>query len=161
MAIKKGDIIKVDYTGRFIDGTIFESTLDEGGCPLKFEVGSGLLLNAFDKAVLGKDVGDVISLDLDPKEAYGDIDPILVQTISREKFPDDLDVDVGMMLSVEDSNGAHSIAWVKDVDDEFVTIDMNHPLAGKQISFEIKILETGCEPDPEDIHECGCGCEHH
>ena len=65
-----------------------------------------------------------------------------------------------MMLGVGDANGTHSMAWVKEVDEEFITLDMNHPLAGKTLHFKIKILETGCEPDPPDAHECGCGCEH-
>jgi FKBP-type peptidyl-prolyl cis-trans isomerase 2 len=64
------------------------------------------------------------------------------------------------MLNAFDANGAQSVIWIKEVDDEFVTLDMNHPMAGKTLIFKIKILETGCEPDSPDTHECECGCEH-
>ncbi|NHJ21682.1 MAG: peptidylprolyl isomerase [Candidatus Lokiarchaeota archaeon] len=161
MAIKIGDIIKVEYEGRLEDRTIFDSTELQGGEPLKFEVGARMLIRGFDDSVIGKEVGDEYEITLTPSEAYGEIDPLLVQTVSSDQLPEDLDPEVGMMLGVGDANGTHSMAWVKEVDDEFITIDMNHPLAGKTLHFKIKILETGCEPDPPDVHECGCGCNDH
>jgi peptidylprolyl isomerase len=130
MVIKKGDIIKVEYEGRLEDLTIFDSTELQGGKPMKFEVGVGLLIRGFDNSVVGKEVGN-------------------------EFTPEP-----GMMLNAFDANGAQSVIWIKEVDDEFVTLDMNHPMAGKTLIFKIKILETGCEPDPPGTHECGCGCEH-
>ncbi|MBY9009175.1 MAG: peptidylprolyl isomerase [Candidatus Lokiarchaeota archaeon] len=161
MTIKKGDIIKVEYEGRLEDRTIFDSTELEGGEPLKFEVGTRTLIQGFDDSVIGKDVGDSFEITLNASEAYGVIDPLLVQTVCIDQLPEDLDPEPGMMLGVGDANGTHSMAWVKEVDEEFITIDMNHPLAGKTLYFKIKILETGCEPDPPDAHECGCGCEDH
>ncbi len=160
MAIKKGDIIKVAYEGRLEDRTIFDSTELQGGEPLKFEVGSSTLIQGFDKSVIGKDVGDEYGIMLHASEAYGEIDPLLVQTVSFDQLPEDLDPEPGMMLGVGDENGTHSMAWVKEVNNEFIKIDMNHPLAGKTLHFKIKILETGCEPDSPDAHECDCGCEH-
>jgi len=160
MAIKKGDIIKVAYEGRLEDRTIFDSTELQGGEPMKFEVGARMLIQGFDNSVIGKDVGDVFEITLVPSEGYGEIDPLLVQTVNKVQLPEDLDPEEGMMLGVGDANGTHSMAWVKEIDDEFITLDMNHPLAGKILNFKIKILETGCEPDPQDAHECGCGCEH-
>ena len=164
MAIKKGDIIKVQYEGRLEDGTIFDSTELNGGSALKFEVGAGLIIPGFDKAVIGKNTGEEFEIEVEPNEAYGEIDPILTQTIGRDQIPEDLneDVEPGMMLRVSDPNGNYSIAWIKEVDDEFITIDLNHPLAGKKLNFKIKILETGCEPDPPDAGcSCGCGHDHH
>ena len=161
MAIKKGEIIKVEYEGRLEDRTIFDSTELQGGEPLKFEVGVGLLIQGFDNSVIGKEVGEEYEIKLSASEAYGEIDPLLVQTISSDQLPEDLDPEPGMMLGVGDANGTHSMAWVKEVDEEFIKIDMNHPLAGKTLHFKIKILETGCKPDTPDAHECGCGCEHH
>ena len=161
MAIKKGDIIKVEYEGRLEDRTIFDSTELQGGEPLKFEVGSSSLIQGFGESVIGKDVGEEYDITLNASEAYGEIDSSLVQNVSKDELPEDLDPETGMMLGVGDANGTHSMAWVKEINDEFITIDMNHPLAGKTLHFRIKILETGCEPDPPDAHECGCGCEHH
>jgi len=160
MAIQKGDIIKVEYEGRLEDGTIFDSTELNEGIPLKFEVGAGHLIPGFDNSVLGKDVGDEFDVILEPNDAYGELDPILAQTISRDDFPEDIEPEPGMMLRVNAPNGSYSVAWIKDVDDEFITIDMNHPLAGKILNFKIKILETGCEPDPPEACGCGCGVDH-
>ena len=159
MAIKKGDIIKVEYEGRLEDRTIFDST-ELSGEPIKFEVGARMLIQGFDESVLGKEVGDEFEITLSALEAYGEIDPLLVQTINIDQLPKDLDPEEGMMLGVGDANGTHSMAWVKEITEDFIKIDMNHPLAGKTLNFKIKILETGCEPDPPDAHECGCGCEH-
>jgi len=162
MAIKKGDIIKVEYEGRLEDRTIFDSTELQGGEPLKFEVGTRSLIQGFDESVIDKEVGDTFEITLSASKAYGEIDPLLVQTVSIDQLPEDLDPELGMMLGVGDANGTHSMAWVKEIDEEFVKIDMNHPLAGKTLHFKIKILETGCEPDSPDAHECGseCSCEH-
>ncbi|MFX0059465.1 MAG: peptidylprolyl isomerase [Candidatus Hodarchaeota archaeon] len=163
MAIKKGDIIKVEYEGRLEDGTIFDSTELNEGVPLKFEVGAGNIIPGFDNAVIGKEVNEEFEISLKPNEAYGEIDPILTQIVARDQIPEDLneDIEPGMMLRVSDPNGNYSVAWIRDVDDEFVTIDLNHPLAGKILNFKIKILETGCEPDPPDMCGCGCGHDHH
>ena len=158
MAIKEGDVIKVDYVGTLEDGTVFDSTKIEGGAPLKFQVGVGQLILGFDQAVLGKEVGEEFNITINPKEGYGNRDPMLVQTISRDQLPEGLNPEVGMMLGVGDPNGSHSMAWITKVDDEFITLDMNHPLAGKVLNFSIKILESGLEPDPP--HACGCGCGH-
>jgi FKBP-type peptidyl-prolyl cis-trans isomerase 2 len=160
MVIKNGDIIKVEYEGRLEDRTIFDSTELQGGEPIKFEVGARMLIKGFDESVVGKNVGEEFEITLSPSEGYGEIDPLLVQTVSMDQLPEDLDPEEGMMLGVGDANGTHSMAWVKEVDEEFITLDMNHPLAGKILHFKIKILETGCEPDPPDAHDCGCGCEH-
>jgi len=160
MVIKKGDIIKVEYEGRLEDRTIFDSTELQGGKPMKFEVGIGLLIRGFDNAVMGKDVGDEFTITIKASEAYGEVDPQLIQTISKDQLPKDIDPETGMMLNAFDANGTQSMVWIKEVNDEFVTLDMNHPMAGKTLTFKIKILETDCEPDPPDTHECGCGCGH-
>ncbi|TFF90000.1 MAG: peptidylprolyl isomerase [Promethearchaeota archaeon] len=157
MGIKEGDIIKVEYEGRLEDGTIFDSTELNEGLPLKFEVGKGQLIRGFDDAVIGKNIGEEFTVTIQPNRAYGDFDPALRQTISIEQFPEDIEPEPGMMLRIDGPNNTYSVAWIKDVDTEFVTIDMNHPLAGKVLNFKIKILETGCEPDP--VEACGSGCE--
>ncbi|MFX1498843.1 MAG: peptidylprolyl isomerase [Promethearchaeota archaeon] len=159
MAIKKGDIIKVEYEGRLEDGTIFDSTDLNDGIPLKFEVGSGQVINGFDNAMIGKNIGEEFSITLSPLEAYGEFNPTLQHKINREKFPKDIKPEIGMILRIDGPNGTHSIARVTEIEKDSVTIDMNHPLAGKNLNFKIKIVETGCEPDPPEA--CGCGCGHH
>lgn len=159
MSIKKGEIIKVEYEGRLDDGTIFDSTELNEGTPLKFEVGAGHVIPGFDNAMIGKKVGDEFSIELQPSEAYGEFHPKLKHKIERNQFPKDSQPEAGMLLRIDAPDGNCSVARIIEVDDEFVTIDMNHPLAGKILNFKIKIVEVGCEPDPPGT--CGCGCEHH
>jgi len=97
MAIKKGDIIKVEYEGRLEDRTIFDSTELQGGEPLKFTVGAKMMIKGFDTSVVGKEVGDEYDITLSASEAYGEIDPLLVQTVSSDQLPKDLDPEPGMM----------------------------------------------------------------
>jgi FKBP-type peptidyl-prolyl cis-trans isomerase 2 len=160
MAIQKGDIIKVEYEGRLEDGTIFDSTELNNGTPIKFEVGKGQLISGFDDAVIGKEVGEEFEVSIQPEKAYGDVDPSLTQAINREQFPEDITPEPGMMLRIDGPNNTYSVAWIKDVEDKKVIIDLNHPLAGKTLNFKIKIVETGCEPDPVEACGCGCDCGH-
>ena len=157
MAIQRGDIIRVEYEGRLEDGTIFDSTELNDGLPIKFEVGKGELIRGFDDAVIGKEEGEEFEVIIQPDKAYGIFDPSLTQSVRKEQFPEHITPEPGMMLRIDGPNKTYSVAWMKDVDDEAVTIDMNHPLAGKILNFKIKIVETGCEPDP--IEACGCGCD--
>lgn len=156
MAIQKGDIIKVEYEGRLKDGTIFDSTERNQGIPLKFEVGAGHIIPGFENSVLGKDVGEEYEVKITPSDAYGDYDDQAIETISKEQFPKGPEPQSGMMLLVMGPHGPMP-ATIKEVVDDMVTLDLNHPLAGKDLTFKIKILETGCEPDPPEA--CGCGCE--
>ena len=158
MAIKKGDIIKVEYEGSLEDGSIFDSTERNGGNPLKFEVGSGQIIKGFDEAVIGKEVGEEFSIKLQPSEAYGYYNKDLMRKMPKNLFPKEQDPKPGMIIQVMDETGHVMLAAIKKVQEEEVIIDMNHPLAGKVLNFKIKVTETGCEPDPP--HTCGCGCGH-
>ena len=158
MAIKKGDIIKVQYEGSLEDGTIFDSTERNNGFPLKFEVGAGSIIKGFDEAVVGKEVGEEFTIKLQPSEAYGDYQEGLIRKMPKNLFPKDQDPKPGMAVQVMDQTGHSMIALIKNVDDNIIVIDLNHPLAGEILNFKIKIIETGCEPDPPN--SCGCGCGH-
>ena len=159
MAIKKGDIIKVHYTGTFNDGTVFDSS-ESHGHPLKFEVGAQQLIKGFDDSVIGKEVGDEYSIKLEPHEAYGEYNEAFTQQVPKSQFPTDPEPQPGMMLQLMGPDGNATIASIKNVSEDFVTIDLNHPMAGKTLNFKIKIVETGCEPDPPSACECGCGHDH-
>lgn len=158
MAIKKGDIIKVEYEGSLDDGSIFDSTEKNGGIPLKFEVGGGQIIKGFDVAVIGKEVGEEFTVKLQPSEAYGEYKKDLIRKMPKNLFPKEQDPKPGMMIQVMDETGHVMLAVIKDVEEENVIIDLNHPLAGEILNFKIKVIETGCEPDPP--HSCGCGCGH-
>ena len=158
MAIKEGDIIKVEYVGTFDDGSIFDSTEANGDNPLKFEVGAGQIIPGFDNSVVGKNVGDEFNIRLEPSEAYGEYKEGMTQSISKDQFPPEQEPKAGLMIMLMGPQGQPIPATIKEVEDDIVIIDSNHPMAGKVLNFKIKVVETGCEPDPP--HVCGCGHDH-
>jgi len=142
MAIKKGDKVKVDYTGKLEDGSIFDSsTHGDHSHPLEFEVGAGQLIKGFDEAVLGMELGDTKTITLQPEEAYGQVREELIQKVPKEMIPESDKLKPGMMLMAGTPDGHEFPVRVKDVSEKEITVDMNHPLAGKVLKFEIKIVE--------------------
>jgi FKBP-type peptidyl-prolyl cis-trans isomerase 2 len=157
MAIKKGEWIKVEYLGTLDDGTVFDSTEKSGGMPLKFQVGMGQLIKGFDDSVLNRKLGEEYQINLKPNEAYGEYKEGLIQKVPKDQFPKSSDLQPGMLLMVMGPQG-QMLASIKSIEEEDVYIDLNHPMAGKNLNFKIKIVETNCEPEP--LSECGCGCSH-
>ena len=137
MPIQDGDIIKVQYEGTYDDGTIFDSTEHNNSEPLKFKVGAGSIIEGFDKAVIGKEVGDLVDIKLQPSEAYGEYYPLLIKKIPRSVFPENFNFEPGIILQLSDSSGHVILAIIKEADDKEVTIDLNHPKAGKTLNFKI------------------------
>lgn len=157
MAVKKGEWIKIEYKGTFDDGTVFDSTNKNGGDPLKFQVGMGQLIKGFDESVIGKSPGEEYTIRLEPSEAYGEYRKGMTQSVSKDQFPPAQEPEAGLMILLVGPNGQPVPATIKEVEDDIVTVDLNHPMAGKNLNFKIKIVETDCEPDPPST--CGCGCE--
>lgn len=142
MPVKKGNKVKVEYEGTLEDGTVFDST-EKHGEPLEFEVGSGQLIPGFDKAVLGMKKGEEKEFRLEPAEAYGEHNPKLMKKIPRSQLPQNEELKAGMTLMLTLPNGMQFTANVTDIDEETVTLDLNHPLAGKVLNFKIKLLGIG------------------
>ena len=140
MPAKKGDKVKVEYEGKLEDGTVFDSS-EKHGQPLEFEVGSGQLIKGFDDAVIGMEKGEEKEIKLQPKEAYGDHNPQLIKKIPRDKLPEDQEPKPGMVLMINLPNGARIPANITEVADKEITIDVNHPLAGKVLIFKIKVVD--------------------
>ena len=138
MAVEKGNTIKVEYTGSFEDGEVFDAS-EKHGKPLEFKAGEGMVVPGFDAAVIGMEVGEEKSVTLKPGEAYGEPHPNAVQKVPRDKFP--AEAKEGMMIGVPLPNGQQIPAKIVKIDDKEVTIDMNHPMAGKTLVFKIKIVE--------------------
>ncbi len=138
MPVKNGDKVKVEYEGTFDDGTVFDSS-EKCGAPLEFEVGAGQIIPGFENAVMGMEKGEEKEFKLEPTDAYGDRNPQLVQKIPKDQLPKE--VMPGMMLMIGLPNGVQIPVKVTDVTDEEVTIDLNHPLAGKALNFKIKIVD--------------------
>jgi len=138
-AAKKGDKVTLEYTGTLDDGTVFDSS-EKHKNPLKFEVGSGQVIPGFDKAVTGMKKGEEKKFTLQPSEAYGDRNPKLTQIVPRSQLPKGHEPKKGMMLAVGTPDGRQIPATITEVTADNVTLDMNHPLAGKALTFKIKVV---------------------
>lgn len=141
MTVKTGNKVKVEYVGKLDDGSVFDSSEDHGK-PLEFEVGSGHVIKGFDDAVLGMNEGDEKEFTIQPAEAYGQHDPTLVQKVPREVFPQEAELTAGLLFEAGLPTGEKVPAMITAVDEGIVTVDLNHPLAGKRLSFKIKLKEV-------------------
>ncbi|TVS17046.1 MAG: peptidylprolyl isomerase [Gammaproteobacteria bacterium] len=136
---KQGDTVKVHYSGHLDDGTQFDSSRDRD--PLEFEVGSGQVIPGFESAVVGMTVGDACTTTIAAAEAYGPRRDELVVDVDRTQLPGDLDLEVGQALQVKDQNDQPFVVHVAAVEDDSVKLDANHPLAGRDLTFEIELVE--------------------
>jgi len=145
--IKKGDKVKISYTGKLEDGKVFDSS--EGRAPLEFEAGAGKVIPGFDKAVDGMELNEEKTFTVKSEEAYGPVRKELVQEFPRDKLPEKPEPEVGMMLALQGPDGRQIPAKITKVEGDKVTIDINHPLAGKDLTFEIKVVGVN-EPATEE-----------
>ncbi|MDE1763481.1 MAG: peptidylprolyl isomerase [Thaumarchaeota archaeon] len=140
MVVKNGDIIKVEYVGKLDDGSVFDSS-ENHEKPLEFQVGSGHVIKGFDDAVVGMSEGDEKEFKISPAEAYGQHDPTLVQKVPRKVFPQDAQIVAGLLFEAGLPTGEKVPAMIAAVDEGTITVDLNHPLAGKTLNFKIKLKE--------------------
>ena len=136
---KNGDIVKVHYTGTLDDGTVFDSS--EGRDPLEFTLGQGNIIPGFEKAVLGMEKGQSDKVTIVAEEAYGPYQEEMIFQVGSSEVPEELDPKVGEQLQVRQADGSTVVVTVKEVDEEGITLDANHPLAGKDLTFEIELVE--------------------
>lgn len=139
MSIKEGDKVKVEYTGTFDDGAVFDST-EKHGQPIEFEVGSHQVIPGFEKAVIGMKEGDEKDIKLTPADAYGEHNPQLIKKLPKDQLPKDQEPKPGMMILLSFPEGKQLPAVIKEVSDADITIDLNHPLAGKNLNFKLKVV---------------------
>ncbi|MFC1869855.1 peptidylprolyl isomerase [Chloroflexota bacterium] len=136
---KDGNIVKVHYTGKLDDGTIFDTSLERE--PLEFTIGAGQMIPGFEGAVRGMQVGQVKTVTIPAEEAYGPHNEDMVLVVERDKIPENLNPVVGQQLQMQHENGNTAVIVVTDVSDTTITLDANHPLAGKALTFEIELVE--------------------
>lgn len=134
-----GDKVRIHYTGKLDDGTQFDSS--RGRDPLEFKLGDGAIIPGFEKAVDGMAVGDSKSVTIPPEDAYGERHDQLVQDVPKSALPEDIEPAVGMQLQSQTPDGQVMQLVVTDVSDDAITVDGNHPLAGKNLNFEIELVE--------------------
>lgn len=142
MAIKEKDKVKLDYEGKLEDGHVFDSSKHgEHSHPLEFVVGSGMVIKGFDEAVKGMEKDEEKEFSIEPEDAYGQYNPELKRDIPKNVLPPEQEPKEGMMLGMRTPDGQTIPAKIVSVDKDKITIDVNHPLAGKKLFFKIKILD--------------------
>lgn len=136
---KNGDTVKVHYTGTLEDGTEFDSSRDRE--PLEFTLGQGQTIEGFENAILGMKVGEKKTVDIPPNQAYGEYNEEWVVEMERSEFPEDLTIEIGQQLPMMTQTGSVFYVTVVAVSETTVTVDANHHLAGKDLTFEIELVE--------------------
>ena len=134
-----GDKVKVNYTGKLTDGTVFDSSVDRE--PLEFKIGDGQLIPDFEQAVVGMSPGESKHIEIETEKAYGARRKDLVLVVNKNDFPLDLDPEIGQRLQLQQPDGRSAIVMISEIADEQITLDANHPLAGEDLAFEIELLE--------------------
>jgi len=152
-AIKSGETIAVDYTGKLEDGEVFDTS--EGKSPLTFTVGAGMLIKGFDQAVVGMKKGESKTVTIPPEEGYGKRNEDAFVEIPMMHVPEEIPLEVGIELQLQDPSGRPMPARVAEISEESVKMDLNHFLAEKTLTFDITVVQTGLTPVDDD---CGCGC---
>jgi len=138
--VERGKTVRVHYTGTLDDGTQFDSSV--GRAPLEFQAGMHMMIPGFDAAVLEMEVGEKRTVRIPAAEAYGEADPKKVAKIPRGQFPSADKAPIGIRIMLSTPQGQPLPAVITSVDDEFVTVDFNHELAGKDLTFEIELVEV-------------------
>lgn len=138
---KQGDKVKVNYTGKLGDGTVFDSSEDRE--PLEFTIGSGQVIPGFDEGVAGMNPGESKTITIPSDQAYGPHHDDLVMVVGRAEFPEELSPEVGDYLQLRQPDGGMVVVAVTNVSDEDVTLDGNHPLAGQDLTFDVNLVEIG------------------
>ena len=136
---KTGDRVKVHYTGKLDDGMVFDSSIDRE--PLEFTIGEGQLISDFEQAVIDMNPGESKTIKIAYDNAYGPHREEMLMVVDRSQFPEGLEPKIDQKLLVRDPNGGDSVVTVVDVTEANVTLDANHPLAGKDLMFEIQLTE--------------------
>ncbi len=136
---KQGDTVKVHYTGKLEDGTIFDSSVDRD--PLEFIIGQAQIIPGFEAAVLDMSPGEKKTTAIQPEEAYGSFQKERMLVVDRKELPPGIDPKVGQQLKMSSPDGASMVVLVAEVTEKSVTLDGNHPLAGKTLVFEIELVE--------------------
>lgn len=154
--VENGHYVKVSYTGKLEDGEVFDRA-DECN-PLEFCVGSGDVIKGFDDAVLGMTAREIKTFTVSPEDAYGHRDEGLEHSFERGDLPEDFSPAVGEVIVLQTETGEQRLATVKEISLETVLVDLNHPLAGKLLTFDIQVNEINDEPSPSGCSPDGCGC---
>jgi FKBP-type peptidyl-prolyl cis-trans isomerase 2 len=136
---KQGDTVKVHYTGKLNDGTVFGSSVDRE--PLQLTIGNGQVIPDVEQAVVGMNPGESKTVKVLPEQAYGLYQEEMVVEVDRNQLPSDLELEFGKQLQVRQQDGQKAVVTVVDVSESSVKLDANHPLAGEELTFDLQLVE--------------------
>lgn len=136
---ENGDTVRINYSGRLKDGTVFDSS--DGRGPLEFTIGEQKIIPTLEASIVGMEVGDNATVEVAHQDAYGPHRPEAVQQVERSMIPDEIDVAIGSQLQATAPDGQVVVLTVLEADDENVTLDANHPLAGEDLIFDVELVE--------------------
>jgi peptidylprolyl isomerase len=139
MQVKSGDVVRVHYTGTLEDGSQFDSSV--GRAPLEFTVGAGQMIAGFDAGVVGMVVGEKKTILIDPDHGYGQKDPTAIIEFPSSNIPEGMTVEICMKLNLQNQYGQPVPVVVMEVKEEVIIMDANHFLAGKDLTFDVEIVE--------------------
>ncbi|MET0634758.1 MAG: peptidylprolyl isomerase [Chitinophagaceae bacterium] len=137
--VKSGDKVRVHYHGKLNNGETFDKS--EGRDPLEFEVGSGQVIKGFDDGVTGMSIGEKKTILIPAENAYGPRNPEMLIEMPKERFPEDMELEVGMPLAMSDGQGQQFQVVITEIKDDAVMLDANHPLAGQDLTFDLELVE--------------------
>lgn len=143
MSVTSGNTIRVHYTGKLTDGTQFDSS--EGREPLEFTVGTGMVIPGFDTGVIGMEIGETRTIEIPAKDAYGEMSEEMIVATPRGEFGADFTAEIGEQLLIQLGDGNQIPVTITQIDENTVTLDANHKLAGKDLIFIVSLVEIAAE----------------
>jgi peptidylprolyl isomerase len=154
--VKNGHYVQVHYEGTLQDGKTFDSS--RKGEPIEIKVGEGQVIQGFEEALIGMEPTEKKKITLTPEKAYGERDESLERSFERSQIPPEMNLKVGDTVALHTPQGQRVPVQVKSVDDQKVVVDLNHPLAGETLNFDIEVMGVTDQPTQAG---CGCGCDSH
>ena len=153
--VETGLYVSVDYKGTLQNGEVFDTS--QGSQPLEVKMGVGQLIEGFERELLGMSLNEKKTFTLNPDDAYGQRDESLTREFARADLPPEMEPRIGMMIALRSPDGRQMPAKITHLDDEKLSVDLNHPLAGESLTFEIEVV--GINDAPTQSHTgCGSGC---
>ena len=137
--VKEKDTVRVHYTGKLEDGQVFDSSLERE--PIEITLGQGMLIPGFEKGLVDMKVNEKKTVNVPKEEAYGDVQKELFQEVSKENLPEEIKPEVGMGLMAKNPDGSERQLRVAEVKEDSIVVDANHPLAGKDLTFDLEVVE--------------------
>lgn len=137
--VEEGNSVKVHYTGKLKSGEVFDSSKDKD--PIEFEIGKQQMIPGFENAVVGMEEGGTKTVEIESENAYGDINDELFIEVPKSELPENITPEVGMQLQVQQQSGQQVPVQISEVKESSITLDANHPLAGKDLVFDIEVVE--------------------